>query len=435
MKHQAKSVCTAVVGVVIPLLFCSPLYSQGSVPPRDDEGLQNRSTVELMKLIVDHQMEENPLADGEYIRGDWDAVTRAKLPKTMYWSYPTGVTLLAMQRVYDILPDKRILQYVQDNNRISADLYAYLRWQKAEFGTVYKTAGFEKLWRLDMLDDCGAMGAAILETNLRHGVTFTPNLQKLVDIMGNYVSRVQFRLPDGTFWRPNSPDGLTIWADDLYMSLPFLVRWSEYRNHDAAVLDDAARQIINYARYLQDADGVWFHAYLVDKQTKSCCKWGRANGWVAVAIAEVLSVLPKDHPKRDSVVQIARRQLDGLIKYQSESGLWHQVLDHPELSWGTETSCSAQFAYALARGINRGWLDPSYEKVLDRAFAALKLRINTVGGIDKVSRSTSIGNDLNYYNTRPTRDDDHHGNGLMLLALTEIHSLHQHLLTNPKEKP
>lgn len=424
MNHRTLFRGSAGITVLLTLVFCLPLSSQEAVHSGEEGFLGKRSTVELMKLIVDHQMEENPLAEGEYPRGEWDTVTRAKLPKTMYWSYPTGVTLLAMQRVYDVLKDERILKYVEENNRISADLYAYLRWQKSEFGTVYKTAGFEKLWRLDMLDDCGAMGAAILETKLRHGVSFTTNVEKLVDIIGNYVTRVQFRLKDGTFWRPNSPDGLTIWADDLYMSLPFLVRWAEYRNRDAAVLDDAAQQIVNYARYLQDADGVWFHAYFVDRQKTSCCKWGRANGWVAVAIAEVLSVLPEGHPQRGKILEICRKQIDGLIRNQSESGLWHQVVDHPELTWGTETSCSAQFAYAIARGVNRGWLDSTYREPLEKAFAALKLMINPSGGINRVSRSTSIGNDLHYYNTRPTRDDDHHGNGLMLLALTEIHSLH-----------
>lgn len=59
--------------------------------------------------------------------------------------------------------------------------------------------------------------------------------------------------------------------------------------------------------------------------------------------------------------------------------------------------------------------------------------VGSIGGIGKVSRSTSIGKDLDYYNTRPTRDDDYHGNGLVLLALAEIHALHQNLLTNPKE--
>ncbi len=415
--------CEITLAIALSLTSCPGIHSQDKT--KSNEVVQERSVLELMNLITNHQIQENELKDGEYTKGDWDAVKKATLPKTMYWSYPTGVTLLAMQRVYDITGDDRIMKFVNDNNRISADMYAYLRWQKMQFGTVYKTAGFEKLWRLDMLDDCGAMGAAILESKLRHHVEFSDHVNQLVEIMGNYVTNVQFRLKDGTFWRPNSPDGLTIWADDLYMSLPFLIRWAEYKKN-ASFLDDAAQQIINYASYLQDTDGVWFHGYFVDKKSPTCCKWGRANGWVAVAIAEVLSVLPKEHPKYSKVMEVCKKQIDGLRRYQSASGLWHQVIDHPELTWGTETSSSAQFTYALARGINKGWLDTSYSTVVQKALKGLKQEINKVGGINRVSRSTSIGLDLDYYNTRPTQDDDHHGNGLMLLALAEIHAMQQH---------
>ncbi|MGB2868090.1 MAG: glycoside hydrolase family 88 protein [Bacteroidota bacterium] len=408
--------------IISCFLGCPEMFSQGNVTPTSNGANQNRSLVDLMNLITVHQMKDNELTNGECRKGDWDVVKKSGLPKAMYWSYTTGVTLLTMQRVYDITHDERILDFVNKNNRISADHYAYLCWQKTEFGTVWKTAGLEKLWRLDMLDDCGSMGAAILETHLRHGVEFTLHVSKLVDIIGNFVTNVQYRLNDGTFWRPNSPDGQTIWADDLYMSLPFLIRWAEYKNNPS-LLNDAAQQIISYASLLQDHDGVWFHAYFVDKKTPSCCKWGRANGWVAVAIAEVLSVLPKDHPKYKQVLEICKKQLDGLIRYQSSDGLWHQVLDHPELTWGTETSCSAAFTYAIARGLNKGWLDKSYAPVVTNALGGLKLRINEAGGIDKVSRSTSIGNDLTYYNERPTRDDDYHGNGLMLFALTEVYAM------------
>jgi unsaturated rhamnogalacturonyl hydrolase len=408
--------------VLLHLLVCSTAFSQEDTLAKHNKTLQDRSLVELMNLITVHQIQENELSQGEYLKGDWDTVKKSKLPKAMYWSYTTGVTLLTMQRVYDITQDERILKFIDENNRISADQYDYLRWQKSEFGTTYKTAGFEKLFRLDMLDDCGSIGAAILETKLRHNFEFTPHESKLVDIIGNFVTKAMYRLNDGTFWRPNSPDGQTIWADDLYMSLPFLIRWSEYKK-DPSLLDDAASQIINYAALLQDNDGVWYHAYFVDKKTPNCCKWGRANGWVTVATAEVLSVLPKDHPKYKQVLDIAKKHIDGLIRYQASDGLWHQVLDHPELTWGTESSCSAAFTYAIARGINKGWLDKSYAPVVTKALAGLKLRINQAGGIDRVSRSTSIGNDLTYYNERPTRDDDYHGNGLMLFALTEIYAM------------
>lgn len=430
MKTGNKIVLILSFLSLIQIYFYQDLFSQkksvtGNIPR---ETLQNRSTIELMNAITNNIMGTYNLKEGDYAEGDWNVVKKSKRPQTLYWSYPTGVCLLAMQRVYSITHDEKIMQYIEKNNRISADQYAYLRWQKNKFGTVYSTSGFEKLWRLDMLDDCGAMGAAILESKLRHNVQFTPHLNELAEIIGNFVTNVQYRLKDGTFWRPNSPDGPTIWGDDLYMSLPFLIRWGEYKN-DPAALDDAANQIISYASYLQDKDGVWFHAYFVDKNMYSCCKWGRANGWVAVAITEVLSVLPKSHPKYNQVFDIYKKFVDGLIKYQATTGLWYQVIDHPEITWGTETSCSTQFTYAIARGINRGWLNSSYTPKVKRALAAFSdtTRISPRGELLKVCASTSIGNDLDYYNARPieTHKEYSHGSGLMLFALTEMHILLQ----------
>ena len=177
-----------------------------------------RSPQELMTLITNFIMKTYALKDGDYTKGNWDDVKKSKPPRTLYWSYPTGVCLLAMQRVYDVTHDDKVMKFIENNNRISADQYEYLRWQKYTFGTIYDAEGFEKLWRLDMLDDCGAMGAAILETNLRHNVQFTQHLNELVEIIGNFVTKKQYRLPDGTFWRPNSPDSPTIWADDLHES-------------------------------------------------------------------------------------------------------------------------------------------------------------------------------------------------------------------------
>jgi unsaturated rhamnogalacturonyl hydrolase len=412
------------------LLICSGgiLYSQKTQSKSNSAEKVNstRSPQELMTLITNFIMKTYALKDGDYTKGNWDAVKKSKPPRTLYWSYPTGVCLLAMQRVYDVTHDDKVMKFIENNNRISADQYEYLRWQKYTFGTICDAEGFEKLWRLDMLDDCGAMGAAILETNLRHNVQFTQHLNELVEIIGNFVTKKQYRLPDGTFWRPNSPDSPTIWADDLYMSLPFLIRWAEYKN-DPSALDDAANQIISYASYLQEKDGVWYHAYFMNQKNHTCCRWGRGNGWVAVAEAEVLSVLPKTHPKYNQVLEIYKKHIDGLIKFQAGSGLWNQVIDHPELSWGTETSCSAQFTYAIARGINRGWLDASYIPAAKKALAALSdtARISPKGELLRVGASTSIGPDLAYYNARPVEAEESysHGSGLMLFALTEMNTL------------
>ena len=213
-----------------------------------------------MNLLTYSLIKDNPLKKGDYAKGDWNTVKKSKLPKAINWLYPTGVSLLAVQRVFDITHDKKIIAFINNNQQISADQYAYLRWQKNKFGTVYSTDGFFKLWRLDMLDDYGAIGASILETNLRYKIPFTANVKATVDIFGNYIENIQYRLPDGTFWRPNSEDGPTVWADDLFMSLPFLIRLAEYKK-DTALLTDVTNQVINYAHLLQDEDGTFLHEF------------------------------------------------------------------------------------------------------------------------------------------------------------------------------
>src|ERR1035437_6364633 len=179
---------------------------------------QKRSIPYLIRLITNRQFPNNPLVEGDYIKGSWEDMKDARMPQTMYWSYPVGVVLLGMQRGYKITHDKNVLKYIIDNNRISADAFFWMCWQLSTFGKINNDSDLEKLLRFKktgegMLDDYGAMGAAILETKLRHNVTLTSNLTNLIDTIGYLVAKKQDRLPDKTFWRPTSPDGPTIWAD------------------------------------------------------------------------------------------------------------------------------------------------------------------------------------------------------------------------------
>jgi rhamnogalacturonyl hydrolase YesR len=409
--------------LMLSVSFCAKNEIETKTNKADTKVLENRSLEDLIKLVSYRQLKEQH--DGKYIKGSWEDVKKSKRPKIENLDYTLGVTLYGLQLAYDILKDDKIINYVNNYYYYAANYYEFLRWQKNKYGTIYKSKPIYKMWRLNMLDDCGAVGAAALETVLRHNCRQTPPLKEMIDIIGNYVCNVQARLPDGTFWRPKFEKVPRIWADDLYMSLPFLVRWSEYTKNDS-VLNDAARQIINFAHYLQDEkDGIWFHGYYVEKKEHSLYKWGRANGWVAVAAAEVLSVLPESHPYYQQVLDIFKKLVSGLKKYQEKDGLWHQVIDHPELSFGTETSCSAQFTYAIARGIRRGWLDKSYKSVVENAIHGLKSRISEEGGLYKVCMGTGIGENIEYYNNRETPYDDSHGRGLMLFALTEVYHLQE----------
>jgi rhamnogalacturonyl hydrolase YesR len=209
----------------------------------------------------------------------------------------------------------------------------------------------------------------------------------------------------------------TVWPDDLYMGGVFLVRWGIYK-HDQKFIDDAANNIIHQAAMEADTDGLWFHGYFVDEKTHAPFKWGRGNGWVTVTLVETLSAMPENDPLRPKLIEILKNQIEGLKKVQAPDGMWRQVLDKPEL-W-EETSCTAMFAYGIARAVNRGWIDASNMQVARKAFAGIAKNVTAEGVVNGTCIGTNIGMDLDYYIKRQQPDDDPHGRGPVMLAGTEI---------------
>ena len=105
-------------------------------------------------------------------------------------------------------------------------------------------------------------------------------------------------------------------------------------------------------------------------------------------------------------------------KVQAPDGMWRQVLDKPEL-W-EETSCTAMFAYGIARAVHRGWIDASNMAVARKAFAGIAKNVTPEGVVKSTCAGTNIGADLQFYIDRPRPDDDMHGRGPVLLAGTEL---------------
>ena len=110
--------------------------------------------------------------------------------------------------------------------------------------------------------------------------------------------------------------------------------------------------------------------------------------------------------------------MDGLKIVQATDGAWRQVLDQPAL-W-EETSCTAMFAYGIARAVNEGWIDTTNMTIARQAFAGVARNVTADGMVNGTSKGTSIGRDLEYYAKRPQPDDDLHGRGAVLFAGSEI---------------
>jgi rhamnogalacturonyl hydrolase YesR len=139
------------------------------------------------------------------------------------------------------------------------------------------------------------------------------------------------------------------------------------------------------------------------------------------AMSEALLHLPSDHPSRAKLRKIFREHVTSLAKYQNAGGLWPQVLDQPESY--EETSCSAMFVLAMARGVRNGWIDKQYKENALRGWQAIEKKIEADGTVHGICRGTGIGEDLAFYFNRATFDHDPRGLGAVITAGIEVAKL------------
>jgi len=177
--------------------------------------------------------------------------------------------------------------------------------------------------------------------------------------------------------------------------------------------DRAARQMAAYLDKLQKENGLFHHA------PEAPFFWGRGNGWVAAAMAEVLDSLPEDHELQPDIMMHYKKMMHSLLDFQSDNGMWRQLVDY-EYSWA-ESSCTAMFAYAVAVGINNGWLEEKiYRPVVKKAWAAIAAHIDKNGNVREICVGTGQKNDLEYYLTRPRQSGDFHGQAPVLWLASEL---------------
>ena len=273
---------------------------------------------------------------------------------------------------------------------------------------------FSDLFRMGNLDNCGAMAAGLSDV---YALDARKDYRAYLDRAGDYILHKQIRLADGTLCRPE-PRQTTVWADDLYMSVPFLARMGKITG-DEKYFDDAVKQVINFTKYLYDDNtGLFYHCYYSSTEQNGVAHWGRANGWVAVAQTELLNNLPSTHPKRKELIALLLKDIIGFSRWQDQSGLWHQVLDRNDSY--LETSVTAMYIYAIARAVNEGWIDKEYIDVARVAWAALANKITPDGQMPDVCVGTGIEDDISFYYNRPAMLNDTHGLGAFLLAGTEM---------------
>jgi rhamnogalacturonyl hydrolase YesR len=391
----------------IPLLFLSSVANA-----------QN-NTEAVVRRVADHVIQTTSFRfvnnktgeQFESTKGKDTSVNVRAESKFNRWQYVNGVLTVGMLRLSAVTKDQRYADYSKKNFHFIFDNLDYFRRQ---FDAGTQGVEYRPVFRIGSLDDCGSMSAGLLDV---YATDKRKDFLDYLERVGDYILNKQVRFDDGTLAR-NNPRKMTLWADDLYMSVPFLARMGKLTG-DKKYFDFAVRQVKQFNRYIFDSTtGLYFHTFFNDENMNGVARWGRCNGWVALAQVELLDNLPSNHPDRPELTKLLLRQIVGFSRYQDTSGMWHQLLDKPESY--LESSVTAMFVYAVAKAVNEGWISKRFITIAQNGWEALSRKVTADGQIPDICIGTSVEEDIRYYYNRPKELNDTHGLGAFLMAGAEM---------------
>jgi unsaturated rhamnogalacturonyl hydrolase len=205
-----------------------------------------------------------------------------------------------------------------------------------------------------------------------------------------------------------------IWIDCMDVDGPFLAALGR-ETGETMYFDQAAEELLGYARALQTGGGLFTHGFERDCGRNGQL-WARGNGWALMGLVDTLALLPRAHPTWAELHERLRALVGALAATQDASGLWHTVIDAP--STYLESTLAAMAAYALREGFDHGLIDAKVHGGTERrARAAMHNEIAPDGTLQLVSDATPVGA-LATYATRPFGVFPW-GQGPLLLALCQ----------------
>lgn len=327
-------------------------------------------------------------------------------------SYEWGVVYGAMLSATDATGNKKYQEYTLKRMKIIARTAGYF---SKTMGNNPGATPVRSVLEPRALDDAGSMCAAMIKT---YEINGDNELRPLIENYISYISEKQYRLADGTLAR-NRPLPNTLWLDDLYMSVPALARMGKLTG-ERKYSDDACRQVLQFSQQMfNEEKGLYMHGWVQGMEPHPEFYWARCNGWALMAMAELLDVLPPGNPYRNKIMNQFNALVNGIARYQSGEGLWHQLIDRNDSY--LETSSSAIFTYCIAHGVNNGWLNPQvYGPVAVLGWNGVQTKVNPEGQVEGTCVGTGMAFDPAFYYHRPVNVAAAHGYGPVILAGSEM---------------
>ncbi|MGD1045975.1 MAG: glycoside hydrolase family 88 protein [Bacteroidota bacterium] len=349
-----------------------------------------------------------------------DTIAYPGVPKSKSWDYERGVVLQGVWRVFQTTGKEKYLSYIKKNidQFVGEDrlikTYEYLSFNLDNIAT-------------------GRNLIALYEAT--HEVKYKIAADTLRKQLAHHP-----RTDEGGFWHKKIYP-YQMWLDGIYMAEPFYAEYAK-RFNEPADFDDIVNQFVFIERHTRDPKtGLLYHAWDESKQMPWANKqtgrspnfWGRAIGWYAWALVDVLDYLPQDHAKRKELIAILQRLSKALLKFREpQSKLWYQVVDQGNRTGNyLESSASCMFVYALAKGAHKGYLDKKYLTAARESFKGILDSMVTIDekgivNIHYACQGAGLGGNpyrdasYEYYISEKQRTNDFKAVGPFILAALEL---------------
>lgn len=327
------------------------------------------------------------------------------------WHYSFMVGEFGLLNAYKATKNEEYLSYFCDHMKVMTDYFHYMRYEHKHFSS---PSFLDISASLHDLDSIGSIGRNLCEYyKISGNKEVLPIIDTLLDAMNKNIRR----FPDGTFHRHTD-----MWADDTFMSCPFLVEAGILKN-DKSYHEEVIRQLSGFKKRLwMNDEKIFSHIFFLNPPEPNNIPWGRGNGWIYVSLSDALSKISPETEGYGELMETFLAFTDGICALQDKDGLWHQVLNrHDSYS---ETSCTAMFTLGLCRGVKNGWLDKRYLEYAKRAYLGiLTHKIDKNGTVYDVCMGSGNARDVNYYMNLGAIDNDDHGTGVILSAISALSEL------------
>lgn len=440
----AKKVREKLLSFALALCMLVGIVPVSAFAAQDTSVDTTGTNVEIVASYAQQLVNANTKNDDDYSKGGFTWDTERKEDS---WRYFNGVMMDAF-----LMLD----QGTTAKTAISTYVDAFYNSNINDDGTIknYITGELDSVpTALGLFDLLGSnTNADKYKKAIQYIYTQLEGQTSYADCGGNYLHKQK---PEGT--PTSSWSTWNIGLDGLYMAQPFLMECANAIDEGTLTLTDAADKAVTpaaiyeavYNRFAwvaanmyDETTGLYHHGWNVSAGKGNGHFWGRGIGWYAVALVDVIEMMPADY--RTQMIPYLTKLFDGMLNYQdAKTGMWYNVVNnHASSGNKLETSVSAMMAYALMKAYNNGYVtDAKYGQAGLAAFNGVIA--NKVTGsegsytVADIYQKSGVGDSDEYYTQNEYVADEAKGVGPLIMAATVANTTAKKLpaTETPEEQP